>query len=510
MFIIYIIVGVAVGFAVKSILVARIQKVRDKEICEQSQNMEKMKGALKKKEDEIEKEKEIKKEEFEKSNSQIQEQIKKEKLDIKNKTSEFDRKFDLIQKKEAEIASREKEIENIKVKYSEKEKELEEIRTKEQSVLQDISRYSPRQAREQLMKSIEEEAEIDAKKSYQIIIENARRDAQRKAVEIIAQAVQRNASEITQELTVSTIAINEDMKGRVIGREGRNIRALEAATGVNLIIDDTPGIITISSYDGVKREVTKKALELLMKDGRIQPARIEEIVFSVKKEVEDMMKKAGEDAAMEVGAVGLHYELLNILGKLKFRTSYGQNVLDHSITVAYLAGVMADELIIDADFARRAGLLHDIGKAIDREVEGNHAEIGAKLAKKYGESDRLQNAILSHHEEAEPQTTEAILIQAADAVSASRPGARQEHLAHYMKRLENIENIAIGFEGVHEAYCLAAGREIRIIVEPEKVSDEGAYDIAKNCAKQISEQIEYPGEIKVTVIRSLRSVEMAR
>lgn len=510
MFIIYIIGGVVLGFTIKSILTKRIQEAGNKEVREQVQNIEKTKEEIKKKEAEIEKENNRVKEEFEKDNFQIQEEIKKEKLDIKNKSRECDRKFDLIQKKESEIAAREKEIENIKIKYSEKEKELEEIRTKEQSVLQNISRYSPREAREQLMKSIEEEAEVDAKRSYQIIVENARRDAQRKAVEIIAQAVQRNASEITQELTVSTVKIDEDMKGRIIGREGRNIRSLEAAAGVNLIIDDTPGIITISSYDGVKREITKRALELLMKDGRIQPTRIEEIVFSVKKDVEDMMKKAGEDAAMEVGTVGLHYELLNILGKLKFRTSYGQNVLDHSITVAYLAGVMADELRIDADFARRAGLLHDIGKAIDREVEGNHADIGAKLAKKYGESDRLQNAILSHHEEAEPQTAEAILIQAADAVSASRPGARQEHIAHYMKRLENIEDIAKNFEGVHEAYCLAAGREIRIIVEPEKVSDEGAGDIAKHCAKKISEQIEYPGEIKVTVIRSLRSVEMAR
>jgi len=512
MIIVYILIGLVAGF-VFTMLTAR--KNVKKESSETERKLSGLKSEmeqkLKEQREELEKQKIKIKEEFEKSTSETRSELKREKEEIEQKTKNLDRKADIIETREAEILKREKDIEHIQVKYKEKEKELEEIKNKEQTMLQEIARMSPKEAREQLMKRIEEEAQEEAKRNYGRIVENAKRDAQRQATKIIAQAIQRNASDITQELTVTTVAIpDDDMKGRIIGREGRNIRTLEAETGVNLIIDDTPGVITISSFDGVRREVAKRSLELLVKDGRIQPARIEEIVNKVKKEVDEIVKKAGEEAALETGVVGVHDEVIHLLGKLKFRTSYGQNVLDHSIGVSHLAGIMADELNLDGNFARRAGLLHDIGKAVDREMQGGHADLGAKLAKKYGESERLQNAILAHHEGIEPQTSEAILIQAADTISASRPGARREQLENYVKRMTEIENIAKGFEGVSDAYCLSAGREIRIIVEPNKISDLDAANIAKMCAKKIEETIDFPGEIKVTVIRSMRSTEVAQ
>lgn len=508
----YILGGILIGYILKGVVSGKSQQNKVSDLNKQIKHLNnEIKETLKVKEAEIEAEKDRITIKIEKQLSDTKEEIKIQKKEIEEKTQNLDKKADIIEKKETEICEREKTINDIDRKLKDKENEVNEIRQREQSVLQTISRMSPKEAREQLMKRVEEEAKEEAQRNYKRIVENAQRDAHRESVEIIAQAIQRNASEVTQELTVTTISIpDDDMKGRIIGREGRNIRAIEQETGVNLIIDDTPGVITISSFDGVRRETAKMVLEILIKDGRIQPARIEEVAGRVKEEINEMVKKAGEEAVMEVRVVGLHDELIKILGKLKYRTSYGQNVLDHSISVARLAGIMAEELEIDVDFTTRAGLLHDIGKAIDKEIEGNHVEIGAKLAKKYGESARVQNAILSHHEDAEPETAEAILVQAADTISAARPGARREHLDHYIKRVTDIEEIAKSYEGIQDAYCVAAGRELRIIVEPDRVNDLDTANIAKMCAKKIEEEIEYPGEIRVTVIRSLRSTEIAK
>jgi ribonuclease Y len=361
------------------------------------------------------------------------------------------------------------------------------------------------------MEDISREASEDAQINYNKIVENANRDAQREAKEIITRAIQRVASDVTQNITVSTVNLpDDDMKGRIIGREGRNIRAFESATGVNVIIDDTPSVITLSCFDGMRREIAKRSLEKLIKDGRIQPTMIEEVVKETADEVNELIMESGEEAAMEAGVTGLHSEEIRLLGKMMYRTSYGQNVLQHSVEVANLAAGMAEELDLDVEFARRAGFLHDLGKAVDHEEEGNHAEIGGKLVKKYGESSRLQNAVMAHHGDTDPETAEAVLIQAADAVSASRPGARREHLTNYIKRMKDIEAIAKENRGVVKAYCVSAGRELRIIVAPEEVSDLEAANISKECAAKIARNIDFPGEIKVTVIRSSRSTEIAK
>ncbi|MFW6172269.1 MAG: ribonuclease Y [Elusimicrobiota bacterium] len=510
--VLYIAVGAAAGYFIKAYIDKATRKYDQQDTSQKvSEVRTEMEDKLKKVRQEVEQEKQRIRKDFEQTTSGKKVKIQQQSKEIEEKTRNLDRKADLMSKKEKELNEKERNLRELKEKLDKQEEEIQHIKDNEQNMLQKISRMTPKEARERLMEQIAEEAREEARRNYERIVENAKRDAHREAVEIIAQAIQRNASDVTQELTVSSVSIpDEEMKGRIIGREGRNIRSIEAETGVNLIIDDTPGLITISSFDGVRREIAKRSLEILIKDGRIQPARIEEVVSSVKKDVDKIIKKAWEDAVMDVGVVGLHDELVYLIGKLHYRTSYGQNVLEHSISVSYLAGIMAEELEIDADFARRAGILHDIGKAIDRETQGNHADIGAKLAKKYGESERLQNAVLAHHEEEEPQTAEAILIQAADAISASRPGARREHVQQYIKRMTDIEEVAKEFEGVREAYCLSAGREIRIIVEPNKVTDLEAANVAKACAQKIQEKIEYPGEIKVTVIRSMRSTETAK
>ncbi len=508
----YAAAGVVAGFITGSL----IRKGGERESGEA--DLQKLEGEKKnfrkemeEKKAQLEEERRKMREKYESDAAKSARELEHKKHKMEERFKNLDRKADLMEKKEAELLSFRQEVETLSSKLSQKEKEVEEMRSREEEILQRISRYSPKQAREELMKRVEESAQEEARRNRQSIVENARRAAQREAVEIIAQAIQRNASEVTQDLTVSTVPIpDEEMKGRIIGREGRNIRALESATGVNFIIDDTPGLITLSSFDGVRREVARRALEILMKDGRIQPARIEEVVDRVKKNIQEQIKKDGENAAAEAGITGLHDELTSLLGKLQYRTSYGQNVLEHSLSVAHLAGIMAEELDIDSDFARRSGFLHDIGKAVDREMQGNHAAIGAKLVKKFGESQRVQNAIHAHHEETPPQTVEAILIQAADAISAARPGARRENVEFYIKRMENIESMARSFDGVSDAYCISAGREIRIIVEPEKVSDERASEIADACAQEIEKQIDYPGEIKVTVIRSFRNTAYAR
>ncbi len=509
---IYILAGILIGALSKSVYDRSNAKQKNTDINRRINKIKnKTAEKLKFKEEKLEQEKKQFKKDFKAENKDIREEIAQKEKDIKQRLRKLEQKADVLQSKESKISDREKNMKQLEKKYSDKEEEIRRIKKKEQSELQKISKLSPKQARKELMKRVEENARNEAQRAYKRIVDNARRDAQRESMEIITRAIQRNASDVTQEITVTTVELpNDDMKGRIIGREGRNIRALEAATGVNIIIDDTPGIITVSSFDGIRRQIAKESLELLIKDGRIQPVRIEEVVKKVKKEVDDTIIKTGEEAALEAKVVGLHDEEIKLLGKLKYRTSYGQNVLQHSVEVANLAGVMADELNIDGEFARRAGFLHDIGKAVDREIEGKHSRIGADLVKKFGESNRLQNAVEAHHEDVDPETSEAVLIEAADAISASRPGARKENVQFYVKRMNKVEEIATNFDGVREAYCVSAGREIRIIVEPEKVGDLEAANIAKKCAEKIENNVEYPGEIKVTVIRNLKSSEVAK
>jgi ribonuclease Y len=378
-------------------------------------------------------------------------------------------------------------------------------------MLEQISGMTMEQAKEYILEKAREEARLEAARILKAEEEKALQEADRKAKEYIATAIQKYASDLAAETTVSVVTLpSDDMKGRIIGREGRNIRTFENLTGINLIIDDTPEAVTLSSFDPIRREIAKRTLEKLILDGRIHPARIEEVYNKVKEEIEEEFKEVGEDAVFELGLSGIHPEIIKLLGRLKFRTSYGQNVLQHSLEVAHIAGIMADELGIDSKTARRAGLLHDIGKAVDHEVQGSHDKIGAELARKYKEPEAVINAIEAHHGLAPFGSIEAILVQTADAISASRPGARRETLESYIRRLEQLEKIANSFEGVEKCYAMQAGREVRVIVKPEQISDEEAEILARDLARKIEEEMEYPGQIKVTVIREHRAVEYAK
>lgn len=423
----------------------------------------------------------------------------------------LERKMDLLDKKESELSRKERE-------FCSKEKALEEKLEfynkgiKEQrEMLERIARMSSEDAKKQLMKALEDEARFEASKMIKRIEDESRESADRKAREIIALSIQRYSGDYVAEATVSVVNLpNDEMKGRIIGREGRNIRALESATGIDLIIDDTPEAVILSCFDPVRREIARISIERLIADGRIHPARIEEVVEKVKKEVENTIREEGEKAIIDLGLHGVHPEIVKLLGRLRYRTSYGQSVLMHSREVAYFSSIMASELGLDQKLAKRAGLLHDIGKAVDHEVEGAHAAIGADLAKKYGENYKVVNAILSHHGEGEPVSIESVLVASADALSASRPGVRKESYETYVKRLEKLEEVAKSFKGVDKCYAIQAGREIRIIVKPEDVSDLLSSQISRDIAKKIEEELAYPGQVKVTVIRESRFVEYAK
>lgn len=406
--------------------------------------------------------------------------------------------------KERRIYTREKEIEEKEESYNEKLKQVVEE-------LEKISGMTREEAKNILTKRMEDGARLEAVQAIRRIEEETREKSQVLAREIIGQAIQRSAAEHVVETTVSVVDLpSDDMKGRIIGREGRNIRALEMATGVDIIVDDTPEAVILSSFDPIRREMARLAIEKLVIDGRIHPARIEEVVETVKEELEKEIKQEGESVILELRLQDIHPELIKLIGKLKYRTSYGQNVLQHSKEVAYLSALMAKELGANVDVALRAGLLHDIGKAVDKEIEGTHTELSVERAKKYGESEAVTQAIASHHRDIDFPSVEAVLVQSADTLSAARPGARRELLETYVKRLEKLEEVAHSHEGVSKAYALQAGREIRIIVESQKISDDNAVVLAKEIAQKIKDELDYPGQIKVTVIREMRAVEYAR
>ena len=416
----------------------------------------------------------------------------------------LDKKSDQLIKKEELMNARMVEINNTEL-------EISELHNKIRTELERISGLSSEEARELLLDEIKKEISHDAALMIKDIESKAKEEADKRARNIITQAIQRCAADHVSESTVHVVALpNDEMKGRIIGREGRNIRTLETLTGVDLIIDDTPEAVILSSFDPVRREVARMALEKLIVDGRIHPARIEEMVERAQKDVENDIKEEGEQATLETGVNGVHPEIIRLLGRLKYRTSYGQNVLKHSIEVSYLAGLMASELGLDVNLAKRAGLLHDIGKAVDQEQEGPHALIGGDLAKKYRESPLVINAIAAHHGDVEMMSLEAVLVQAADAISAARPGARRETLEAYIKRLEALEEIANSYEGVEKSYAIQAGREIRIMVKPDFVDDAGAVELARNIVKSVEERLEYPGQIKINVIRETRAVDFAK
>ncbi|MDR2201902.1 MAG: ribonuclease Y [Clostridiales bacterium] len=458
------------------------------------------------------------KEEIHKQRLEFDKEIKDRRIEVQRteqrilqKEESLDKKEESLDKKSEALDAARQELKKREDEIAEKKSQVDEAHQRMLAEIEKISGLSRDEAKRELIDAIEDEAKRDAAKLVREIEAAAKEDADKKSREIVSLAIQRCAVDHSSEITVSVVNLpGDDMKGRIIGREGRNIRALENATGIDLIIDDTPDTVVLSGFDPVRREVARISLEKLIADGRIHPARIEEIVEKTKRELETQMKEAGESAMFEAGVFGINAELIKVLGRLKYRTSYGQNVLKHSLEVAHLAGLMAAELGADVNIAKRGGLLHDIGKAVDHEVEGTHVTIGADLAKKYKESKDVIHCIAAHHNDIEPTTVEAILVQCADAISGAKPGARRESLDNYVKRLEKLESIANTFDGVEKSYAIQAGREVRIIVKPDKVDDGAAVFLAKEIAKQIEKEMEYPGQIKVNVIRETRSVEYAK
>ncbi|MDO3379198.1 ribonuclease Y [Geoalkalibacter halelectricus] len=427
------------------------------------------------------------------------------------KEEHLDRKMSQLDGREEDLGQREKKLEQAQEQVVEREKSIDTLVRQQMETLERLSEMSAEEAKQYLIQSMESEARHDAAKMIKQIEEEAREKADKKAKEILALAIQRYAGDYVAEKTVSVVPLpTDEMKGRIIGREGRNIRAIEAATGIDLIIDDTPEAVIISGFNPVRREVARLSLERLIADGRIHPARIEEVVQKAEQDVETAIREAGEQATFDVGVHGIHPEIIKLIGRLKYRTSYGQNVLQHSLEVAFLCGIMASELGINVKQAKRAGLLHDIGKAVDHEVEGSHAVIGADLARKYGESPKIVHALAAHHEDEKPETVLAILVQAADALSGARPGARRETLETYVKRLGDLERIGNSFDGVSSCFAIQAGREIRVMVSSDSVTDAQSFVLAKDIAKKIEGEMTYPGQIKVNVIRETRAVEFAR
>ena len=430
---------------------------------------------------------------------------------LMQREASLDKRSDSLDNRENDLKKRSDNLDRKEEEVDRLQEEAEALHHKQTTELERIAAMTQDEAKQIIIERVQKEAFHDAAAQVRDIEARAKEEAEKKARNIIALAIQKCAADHVAESTVSVIALpNDDMKGRIIGREGRNIRALETATGVDLIIDDTPEAVIVSAFDPVRREIARLTVEKLINDGRIHPARIEETVEKAKKEVENQIREAGESAVFETNQHGIHHELVKLLGRLKYRTSYGQNVLKHAIEVSHLAGLMAAELGADVQLAKRAGLLHDIGKAVDHEAEGTHVSLGGELARKYHESNDVIHAILAHHNDVEPQTVEAVLVQAADAISAARPGARRESLENYIKRLTKLEEISMSFAGVEKCYAIQSGREVRIMVKPDDVTDEGTKVLAKEIAKRIEKEMEYPGQIRVNVIRETRSMEYAK
>jgi ribonucrease Y len=438
-------------------------------------------------------------------------EVNEEEKRLSQKLDQIERKIDLLDKREMEFLKKEQALVQEDKKIFQRKQEMDALVEQQRAQLERLSGLSREDAKRMLIESIESEARMEAAKSILRIENEMKMKVDRKAKDILALAINRYAGDYVAEKTVSVVTLpNEEMKGRIIGREGRNIRAIEAATGIDIIIDDTPEAVILSGFNPVRREVARIALERLITDGRIHPARIEEIVSKVGDELEVSMREAGEQATFDVGAHGVNLEIIKLLGRLKYRTSYGQNVLQHSLEVAFLCGIMAAELGLNVKQAKRAGLLHDIGKAVDHEVEGSHASIGADLAKKYGEAADVVHAIAAHHEDVSPESVLDVLVQSADALSGARPGARKEMLETYVKRLEDLERIATSFKGVDKSFAIQAGREIRIVANSNQINDADALLMSKDIAKKIEEELTYPGQIRVTVIRETRAVEYAK
>lgn len=507
-----LLVGIVVGVLLRKRLVEGHQANIDsqgKQIIETaiSQAGQIKKESLLKSKEEAYKQKQLAQEEIRKEKQELKEELQR----LVNKKGQLKQEWSALDKRQNDQEKRSNYLKQQEQVLVEKNKEIDLIIGKQRYELEKLSGMSQDEAKKRLMESLESEARMDAAKRLARIENEMKMEADRKGKNILALAISRYAGDYVADRTVSMVPLpSDEMKGRIIGREGRNIRAIEAATGIDIIIDDTPEAVILSGFNPVRREVARLALIQLINDGRIHPARIEEVVDKVTKELEDVMREAGEQATFDVGCHGVHVELIKILGRLKYRTSYGQNVLQHSLEVAFLCGIMAAELGIDVKLAKRAGLLHDIGKAVDHEVEGSHAIIGRDLAKKYGEPEEVVYAIGAHHEDQPPQSVLDVLVQSADALSGARPGARKEMLQSYVKRLEDLEAIANDFDGVEKSYAIQAGRDLRIIVDSQKIKDGEATLLSQDIAKAVEEKLTYPGQIRVTVIRETRAVQYAK
>jgi len=505
------VVGAAIAYWLKSKSVTRRIKVAEEEAQRIIADAERRSDTLAKEANLEAKDRLFKmKNDFELETRETRSDWKKREKRLIEKEEHIDRKLEKFEQRDREYNNRDRNQKKRQEDIERKEAKYNRLLDEQRQQLERISGLTADQAKELLLKAMENDARYEGAKLIKRIENEAKEQADKKAKRIMATAIQRYAGDFIAERTVSVVQLpGDEMKGRIIGREGRNIRALEAATGIDLIIDDTPEAVILSGFNPVRREVARLALTTLISDGRIHPARIEDVVKKVTKEVDATIKEAGEQAAFDLGVHGIHVELIKYLGRLKFRTSYAQNVLQHSVEVGFLCGVMAAELGLNQKLARRMGLLHDLGKAVDHEVEGPHATIGANLAKKFGESGKVVHSIAAHHEDVPPNSVYALLVQAADGLSGARPGARKEMLENYIKRLEDLENIAKSFRGVANTYAIQAGRELRVLVESEKITDEDATLLSRDVAKKIEETLTFPGQIKVTVIRETRAVEYA-
>jgi len=498
-------IGIAVGYTVRKSLaekkLGRAEDVANKLLDEAMQKAE-----ANKKVTIIEA-----REEVHRLRNEVDKEVRERRTEVQKAERRQQQREDTLDKKIRQMEQRDERSQQLRTEAEKTQEKATALYNEQLRELERISGHTKEEAHTILMEKVERETRYEAAVMIREIESEAKQEADKRSRNIVGLAIQKCAAEHVAETTVSVVNLpNDDMKGRIIGREGRNIRSLETATGIDFIIDDTPEAVILSGFDPIRREVARRALEKLIVDGRIHPARIEEMVNKARKEVDGLIREAGEAAVFDIGVHGIHHDLVRIIGRLRYRTSYGQNVLKHSIEVSYLAGLMAAEIGANIKLAKRAGLLHDIGKAVDHEVEGPHVQIGADLAKKYNESPKVIHAIMAHHGDVEAETIEAILVQAADAISAARPGARRETLENYIKRLQDLENISNSFEGVDKSFAIQAGREVRIIVKPDEIDDKSSVILAKDIAKKIESDLDYPGQIKVNVIRETRATELAK